>query len=370
MFDELAQAVHPDTNALALLRELRMPILRVALADKRFFTHAQHSARVLVGVVLEQILYWHESEQDAAIAMVRLEDIVERMSGYKGSNQLFDEILGEYRAHQEMAARKSELLEKRQVEAAAGRERLQIARREAESAVAQSMANGDPPPLVRQLLEQDWARLLALTNLGEGPTSLSYRNRLAVAGRLIALFDRAHATAPVQRDEQEFLAREIELGLAKVGYPEDESRRLTARLFGHDPEHADPKVLLRAPPKDTAATTAPAQIPHVGARDRQIQAQLGARARGAWLDFVVAGDGTSARRKLAWIEHVGEQCLLLNQRGARVGEPALAWIAQEIRSGRARVVARESENVVDRALRAAYRGAGQQSTPAEAIRRA
>jgi hypothetical protein len=75
---------------------------------------------------------------------------------------------GEYRAHQEMAARKSELLEKRQVEAAAGRERLQIARREAESAVAQSMANGDPPPLVRQLLEQDWARLLALTNLAKG----------------------------------------------------------------------------------------------------------------------------------------------------------------------------------------------------------
>jgi hypothetical protein len=353
-----------------------MPILRVALADKRFFTHAQHSARVLVGVVLEQILYWHESEQDAAIAMVRLEDIVERMSGYKGSNQLFDEILDEYRAHQEMAARKSELLEKRQVEAAAGRERLQLARRDAESAVAQSMANGDPPPLVRQLLEQDWARLLALTNLGEGPTSLSYRNRLAVAGRLIALFDRAHETSHVQRDEQEFLAREIELGLAKVGYPEDESRRLTARLFGHDPEHADPRVLLRAPPKETASVPAassplpPPQLAHVGARDRQIQAQLGARARGAWLDFVVGREGTSARRKLAWIDHVGEQCLLLSQRGARVGEPPLAWVAQEIRAGRARVVARESETVVDRALRAAYRGASQQAAPAEASRRA
>jgi hypothetical protein len=132
-------------------------------------------------------------------------------------------------------------------------------------------------------------------------------------------------------------------------------------------------VLLRAPPKETAATPAPPvppQLAHVGARDRQIQAQLGARARGAWFDFVVGRDGTSARRKLVWIDHVGEHCLLLNQRGARVGEPALAWVAQEIRSGRARVVARESENIVDRALRAAYRGAGQQSAPAEAIRRA
>src|SRR5205814_571143 len=91
------------------------------------------------------------------------------------------------------------------------------------AAMARSMAAADPPPLVRRLLEQDWARLLSLTNLGEGPQSLSYRNRLAVAGRLIALFDRAHQGVPAHRDEEAFLAHEIEHGLARVGPDETES---------------------------------------------------------------------------------------------------------------------------------------------------
>jgi hypothetical protein len=302
--------------------------------------------------------------------MVRLEDMVERMTGYKGASVLFDEILAEYRAHQVIATRRAELLERRQVEAAAGRERLQLARREAETAVAQSIASGDPPPLVRQLLEQDWVRLLALTNLGEGPASLSYRNRLAVAGRLIALFDRAHAAAPAHRDEQEFLAREIAAGLAKVGYAEGETRDLTERLFGPDAAQADPDALLHPQARDAASGAPLAQIPHLGARDRLIQAQLGANARGAWLDFVVGRDGASARRKLAWIDQSGDQCLLVNQRGTRVGESALLWVAHEIRSGRARVVPNEVENVVDRALRAVYRKAGRPLTQAEAIRSA
>jgi hypothetical protein len=175
----------------------------------------------------------------------------------------------------------------------------------------------------------------------------------------------------VQRDEQEFLAREIESGLAKVGYAEDEAHRLTARLFGHDPAGADPRVLLRSVVKDgVAAPEAVVPIPQIGARDRQIQAQLGARARGAWLDFVVARDGSSARRKLAWIDSHGERCLLLNQRGVRVAEPPLAWVAQEIRAGRARVVPLDIETQVDRALDQVYRRASLQPAAPEAIRRA
>jgi len=90
---------------------------------------------------------------------------------------------------------------------------------------------------------------------------------------------------------------------------------------------------------------------HFGARDRQIQAQLGACCRGAWLDFVLNRRGEIARRKLAWISSSGDQCLIVNQRGARVAEPELAEVAHEIRCGRARVVRAEAEGLVERALR-------------------
>ena len=92
--------------------------------------------------------------------------------------------------------------------------------------------------------------------------------------------------------------------------------------------------------------------------------------RGAWLDFVVGGDGACVRRKLAWIDTSGEQCLLVNQRGTRVAEPPLAWVAHEIRSGRARVVPDETESMVDRALRAACRKAASQPAVAATSRSA
>ena len=47
----------------------------------------------------------------------------------------------------------------------------------------------------------------------------------------------------------------------------------------------------------------------------------------------------------------GDRCLIVSQRGGRVDEPPLSWLAREIARGRARVVTAQVEQPVDTALR-------------------
>ena len=85
----------------------------------------------------------------------------------------------------QLLARRAEVAERRHVDAAKGREKLDLARDTARTAIERLLKRGNPSPLVRTLLEQAWTDALALTILRQGEDSSAFHRRLAVADQLL-----------------------------------------------------------------------------------------------------------------------------------------------------------------------------------------
>lgn len=362
LFEHLTRDVKPDSTVQDLMTRLQIPLLRVALRDKSFFTRRAHPARQLLNAVAEAGLFWLDDESDDRALVEKMRLVVDRVTQeYDESTDIFDDLLGDLSKHLGTLARKSEVAERRHVDAAKGREKLDLARSTAAQAVADRLRGKRPSALIRTLLEQAWTDVLALTLLRQGEGSETYARRLAVADRLVAAFGAGEAA--IDGTEAQALRQDVETGLHQVGYHGDDVQTVVNRLFGGAAHAEDPTTLTELALKlkarsrlgeDTAESGAKPTVrgkihPPLTADEQRIAERLRTVPFGTWFEFTVNQQGDRVRRKLSWFSTVTGRCLFVNQRGARTDEKSLEQLARDIGRGAARVVEAQKESMIDRA---------------------
>lgn len=374
LFDFIAKDMRPTGATQSLLTKLQVPVLRVALRDKSFFTRRSHPARQLLNAVAETGQYWideNEGETDRML-VEKMQLVVDRVGAeFDGRDDLFDELLTDLSRHMGTLARKAEVAERRHVDAARGRERLDIARERAVQAVAERLQDKKVPRLVRALLEQAWTDVLALTILRQGDESDAYRRRIGVVDQLVAGAI-ADTTA---------LRGDIEQGLSQVGFHPDEVQGMLLQLLGGSETPKDDSTATRTElalklkaktrlgeetQPSAAATTAATETARSGATasparpgaveplvlnadERQTLERLKTVPYGTWFEFMLNQQGETVRRKLSWFSTLTGRCLFVNQRGARTEERTLQQLARDIVRKQARIVTEERESLIDRA---------------------
>ena len=233
LFDYIAKNTRPDGSTQSLLTKLQVPLLRVALRDKSFFTRRQHPARQLLNAIAETGAHWvDDSEGPADRQLVdKMQLVVDKVTQeFDGNLNVMENMLGDLSSHMHTLARKAEAAERRHVDAARGREKLEVAREQARSAIADRLATAKPGKLVRTLLEQAWTDVLALTLLRQGETSEVYQKRLSVAEQLLAA-DKGGRAGETRPELPAALRSEIETGLDQVGYHKEDIQAVVKRLF-------------------------------------------------------------------------------------------------------------------------------------------
>src|SRR6185312_12524576 len=174
LFDYLTKNVRPDGSTQSLMTKLQVPLLRVALRDKNFFTRRSHPARQLLNAIAETGAHWlDDSEGPADRALVdKMQVVVDKVSHkFDGNLGLIENMLTDLSQHMHTLARKAEVTERRHVDAAKGREKLAVARQRASNAIGARIAAARPNKLVRTILDQAWTDVLALTLLRQGEHS-------------------------------------------------------------------------------------------------------------------------------------------------------------------------------------------------------
>ncbi|MDC8014771.1 DUF1631 domain-containing protein [Tahibacter soli] len=371
LFDFIAKDTRPDSASQSLLTKLQVPVLRVALRDKSFFTRRSHPARQLLNAIAETGQYWiddGDGESDRTL-VEKMQLVVDRVGAeFDGKVELFDEMLTDLSRHMGMLARKAEVAERRHVDAAKGRERLDLARERAVGAIGERLAGRKINRFVRTLLEQAWTDVLALTILRQGEESDAYRRRIDVADRLIG----DGVATPDVREE-------IEQGLAQVGFHGDEAQAMVRQLFsageaaGADDSPASRtemalklKAKTRLGEDTTTTATTPATgetashqgtrmapiAPPLNAAERQMLERVRTLPFGTWFEFVQNQQGEAVRRKLSWFSTLTGRCLFVNQRGARTDERSMEQLARDLVRGQARIATIERESLIDRAWHA------------------
>src|SRR5690606_16317911 len=116
----------------------------------------------------------------------KMQSSVDRvLSEFQDDPAVFEQVLSDLSPHLQTQAKKSEVSERRHVDAARGREKLESARHTATTAIATRIGSEKPRALIRTLLEQAWTDVLALTVLRQGEGSPIYRERLAFVDALL-----------------------------------------------------------------------------------------------------------------------------------------------------------------------------------------
>lgn len=362
LYEHILRDIKQTSPAASLLTKLQVPMLRVALADKGFFTRRQHPARQMLNVVAETGTSWLLDEDEADRALLdKINVVVERAThDYMGDSAVFDSLVGDLQQQMQTLARKAEVAERRHVEAARGKEKLELARIRAEQAIGDRLAGKRVPRFLATLLQQAWTDVLALSLLRGGEESPLYRDQLDIAEQLIQIGG-GQAVPPAVLGQ---LREDIERALIKVGYHDGDAAAITARLLASDDEpepqgegntrtelamKLKSRVRLgqNADSSETATPGAPAQAPLSEGERAQFD-RIRHLPFGTWFEFPNPEGGT-LRRRMSWFSTVTGNALFVNHRGQRAAEHSLEWLAREMDAGRVKVVMAEEGTVIDRA---------------------
>lgn len=364
LFDQLMQDVRPNSPAAALLTRLQVPLLRVALRDKGFFSQQRHPARQMLNAIAETGVYLCGENDPADRGLIdRMQHVVDRsVQEYTGDVALFETLYGDLAGHLQTAARKADVAEKRHVEAARGKEKLAIARVRAGEAIDSLLEGRRLPKFLQSLLMQAWTDVMALTALRHGEDSAEWKRQIAIARRLTV----AAAAAPgspeaLTAEEAGPLRDQIGHALAQVGYHADEALAIAQRLTvspadavtGDDPASRTELAMKLKARARLGETQDPrhdsANQPPLSAQEQAFAEQVKQLPFGTWFEFVLNQRGDRARRRLSWYSTVTNRTLFVNHRGQRAGEYTIDWLARSMAREQVRVVQAEHASLIDRA---------------------
>lgn len=252
LFEQIGKQLHEGPHARAVLEDLQLPMLRLAVTDRDFFDQREHPARRLLGAVAEAANDWLDGPDGEADQQLtaRLNQLVDRARKEPPSAGLYTTLLADIEHHLAQLSRRAQAAERRHVEAMQGRERLDLARHRASELLAERYAKHPPRGLLRALLDRAWSDVLALTLLQHGEGSPAVAQRLRVTDELLGRL-------PV--DDPDLLRREVQAGLQQIGMHAEEASQVALRLIGDEPA-ATVTTITPTRPAASLATVPPATV--------------------------------------------------------------------------------------------------------------
>lgn len=357
LYSHIEDEIRNEAPAASLVRELQIPLLRAALQDHSFFTRKRHPARQLLNTVAESAASWHEDTAfDPRVQAVLRQAVAHVVRNFESDVGVFAEGNAQVEAQIQAQSRTAELQERRHVEAAQGKERLEAAKLRAGLLMREIVGDHRLPRFSRALLDQAWSDVLTLTLLRHGERSDAFRQQIDATHRIVdAALQPGDPADPV-------LQAYVEAALGQVGYHGDEATVIAQRLTSHradDDTDAASRTELALKLKARArlgedADRARRPVPPPRTPEEQAQYEyLRTLPFGTWMEFTTNQQGDVVRRRMSWFSPITDHVLFVNQRGQRSGEQSLDAVARLMASGNARVVTEDRGHLVDRAWQAA-----------------
>ncbi|MFT4178143.1 MAG: DUF1631 family protein [Thermomonas sp.] len=335
---QLQREMRKPSPGDAMVDHLRLPLLQIALRDQRFFEDARHPARQLLAAVSLAGARWlPEDDLDPqwlgllqrAVAGIQ-EDNESNLDSFIEANHALQSGL-------QALLRKAEMAERRQVDAARGRDKLEIARQRAAAEIKRLHKGRELPRFQKILLEQAWADVLSLTFLRNGEQSDAWQDALDATARIVDA-----STGNAQKAAYAGFIARLQASLEQVGYHADDALAIARQLANGNAEDAglasrtELLMQLRARARLGEGNAAGAGAsawrartqPEQDARDRLVALQ-----DAVWVDLHDEA-GKPVRRRLAWVSPHTGQALLVNRRGIRIAGDDLDGLARRLAEGR------------------------------------
>lgn len=341
---QLQRDLRKSSPGDTLVARLRLPLLQLALSDQAFFVDAGHPARQLLNAASLAGARWlGDDDLDPQWLGLLQRAIARVQQDSESARDTFTEANQTLQSGLQGLARKTEMAERRQVEAARGREKLLLARQRATAEIDRMLAGRSLPRFHRILVDQAWADVLSLTVLRNGEQSEAWQDLLQASAKLL---DAATHETPGSID---MALLDYACGaLEQVGYHADDAKAIVSQLVNQDMDATDLAsrtellVQLRARARLGEGSEA-GTGQHDTPRNPEEQAafdRLRLLEEPVWIELDDA-EGNTVRRRLAWVSARTGQTLLVNRRGQRIPASDLDALARQLAAGRLRILSED-----------------------------
>lgn len=344
-----------------LIARLQIPMLKVAMLDKSFFSRATHPARRLLDEIGAAAMGWGARDDCRRDELyVRVEAIVQRLlSEFADDPQIFAELLAEFLAFNADERRRTELLEQRTRDAEEGRVRTVLARQQVQHELNRRLLGQRLPQAVVRVLEQAWSQVLLLACLKHGESSMQWQQALATMDALLWSVEPHTGAEARQRllAQVPGLLKELREGLTAVAFDPFATSEFFARLEALHLQALEApaqrakapveRVLVRAPitllgPESVQVGVLPACL----ADDDPALVQVRGLRPGAWIEL--RDEGEPVRGKLIAVMQSTDSYVFVDRTGRKLREWSSAALAMALRQGEVRML--DASQLFERAL--------------------
>ncbi len=184
LFDFILEDDNLQPKIKSIIARLQIPMLKVGLVDKTFFSNRRHPARVLLNELARAGLSWDEKDRSAQAMFDKISSIADRiMQEFKNDVSLFSELLHDFLAFKKQNQQRANIFERRTREAEEGKARSETARSTVNKTLTAVCKGQHIPKVVKLILKNVWSHAMLLERLKENEDA--WKRRVKVARLLV-----------------------------------------------------------------------------------------------------------------------------------------------------------------------------------------
>lgn len=352
LFDFILDDEGLPSEIKALIGRLQIPLLKVAITDKTFFSNDNHEARLLLNMLARAGNQWDPQQGIQDDLYQRINHAVHRIiDDFEDDASLFATLLDEFQRFFDSQSTRSERVEQRVREAEEGKARAELARQEVVAVLDKRMAGRQLPDVVVRLLRQGWQQVLYLTWLREGADSDAWQQQVKVVDGVVwsVLPHRDQAALEKLKALSPRLLKTLHNGLGQISYDEVEAKQLLIKFRDVHQQLLKGLETERVAVEPEMPTTEPQATENAALPENHfLVKKAGQLAPGQWIEIV--DDDEPRRAKLAANIRSGVKMVFTNRRGIKVEEFSAYTLAVALHEGTVKLI--EEGALFDRALEA------------------
>lgn len=365
LFEFILDDYNLSAPVQVLISRMQIPILKVVIRDKSFFSQASHPARKLLNSLARAGIGWSKSDEKAKDKLYnQIHETVQRiLNEFDGDISLFETLNREFEQFLERENRKASLVEQRTRESERGRIKSQQAQHTVDTILRKKIARHRLPEVVRDLLVNGWSRFMFLAYLRDD-VEHRWQESVKVVDDLIWCLHPHNGDD--ERDQWvrvvPGLLKTLRAGLEEVSYNSSRLDETMGRLKHELAEAFRTNPVTETVQESSEAATEtgeedelPGTRKNAVARQRELEdaaiaefvAQIDSIEIGDWVEFRLV-NGANFRCKLSAIIEEADSFVFVNRMGLKVIEKTRLELAHEMRRGRLTLL--EQGALIDRAL--------------------
>ncbi len=362
MFYEQVKADNSiDGNILSSLNAINIPLIRTSITDEQFFNNPSHPARQY----LEKLIYAAQKWHGTSVVKKLHQFSSSVASEYDGTPQSFDLANEDLESYLRLTERRAKKAEEKWVNAAKGKEKLNISRHKVEE-VVENVAKNAVPEFVQNVIKYVIQDSLTLSLLRHGEDSEQWHKNINASTNIAKMANPELIKELTPKQKIESL-HHLDQTMDELGFSEnDRSRTLnnikecanaaTAGTLTKDIKLSEVATINKNKTNaKKAGSVKLEELRDLTEEEKTELTKIRLMPYGTLFDFIINQQRQKIRRKLSWFSPVSNKALFVTLLGSKPYEKSLNAIAIDIARKNIIVVKKEKKKYFDSVLKTIFK---------------